>query len=110
VTGLERLVGVTDPANQVTTYGYDSRGNLITRLLPNPGEGNPPEFLKGEGVASMVFYPLALHQQHAFPGSAKQHLPQAQSAAHEVLCLPIYPNLDLSVVEEVAGIIEAQGA
>jgi len=51
------------------------------------------EFLKGEGVASMVFYPLALHQQHAFPATHGLRLPQAQAAAQEVLCLPIFAEM-----------------
>ena len=32
-----------------TSAGVPELLDVITRLLPNPGEGNPPEFLKGEG-------------------------------------------------------------
>jgi elongation factor G len=33
-----------------TGAGVPELLEVITRLLPNPGEGNPPEFLKGEGA------------------------------------------------------------
>jgi dTDP-4-amino-4,6-dideoxygalactose transaminase len=51
------------------------------------------EFLKAAGVASSIFYPLALHQQRAFPATHGQRLPQAQAAAQEVLCLPIFAEM-----------------
>ena len=40
--------------------------DVIVRLLPNPAEGNPPEFLKGEGAAAQ---PL-----HAEPDASKHVL------------------------------------
>ena len=34
-----------------TGAGVDELIEMITRLMPNPSEGNPPPFLKGEGAA-----------------------------------------------------------
>jgi dTDP-4-amino-4,6-dideoxygalactose transaminase len=51
--------------------------------------------LAERGVASTVYYPLALHQQPMFKqlGYAAGSFPIAEQAAAEVLSLPIYPEL-----------------
>jgi dTDP-4-amino-4,6-dideoxygalactose transaminase len=51
------------------------------------------EHLKAQDVATMVFYPLALHQQKAYASLKTGALPHAQSAASEVLCLPIFAEM-----------------
>ncbi len=50
-------------------------------------------YLKENGIASMVYYPVPLHQMNAFSGRMKIHgeLPEAEKAAREVLSLPIGP-------------------
>ena len=59
--------------------------------------------LKARGVGSAVYYPLPLHLQPCFaylgyqPGSC----PVAEQAAHEVLSLPVYPELTESQRDEV---------
>lgn len=67
--------------------------------------------LKDNGIhPRRYFYPLisefpmyrGLHSAH------KDLLPVATSAALQVLCLPIYPDLEMSVVEEIANFIAAQ--
>jgi dTDP-4-amino-4,6-dideoxy-D-glucose transaminase len=56
------------------------------------------------------FYPLISDypMYRGLLSARKENLPVATSAAHQVLCLPIYPALDLSVVDEVAAFISAQ--
>jgi dTDP-4-amino-4,6-dideoxygalactose transaminase len=51
--------------------------------------------LVAEGVDTRVFYPLPLHLQpcFAFLEGKPGDLPNAESAAQDVLCLPIYPTL-----------------
>ena len=59
--------------------------------------------LKAHGVGSAVYYPLPLHLQPCFsylgyrPGSC----PVAEQAAHEVLSLPVYPELTAAQRDEV---------
>jgi len=53
------------------------------------------QYLKGKGIATMIYYPVPLHQQklYAYLGYQEGDLPQSEKAAKEVLSLPIYPEL-----------------
>jgi dTDP-4-amino-4,6-dideoxygalactose transaminase len=64
------------------------------------------EFLRGQGVGSAVHYPSALHQQKAMAEMlpVPPSLPRAEQAGKEVLCLPMFPELEES---EVARACEA---
>lgn len=69
------------------------------------------ERLKFEGVhARRYFYPLIsefpMYRGH--PSSDPANLPVATRCAQQVLCLPIYPDLDEAVVETVTQFIAAQ--
>ena len=44
------------------------------------------------------------------PSAHKENLPVATVAAEQILCLPIYPDLDMSAVDAVTGLIAAQKA
>lgn len=66
-------------------------------------------YLKEKGIGSSIYYPLPLHLQPCFsylgykPGSC----PEAERAAHEVLSLPIYPELTQSQLDEVIDHVRA---
>lgn len=59
--------------------------------------------LKAAGVPSVVYYPTPMHLQTAFAdlGYRKGDLPESESAAAEVLSLPMYPYLPESDQEAV---------
>jgi dTDP-4-amino-4,6-dideoxygalactose transaminase len=62
--------------------------------------------LEERGIATRVFYPLPLHRQPCFAGLAHATpLPEADAAAAEVLCLPIYPSLTDDLVVRVTEAI-----
>jgi dTDP-4-amino-4,6-dideoxygalactose transaminase len=67
------------------------------------------DFLRGKGVESEVYYPLALHQQPALRslGYHAGDFPESERAAAEVLALPIFPQLTFQEQEiVVAGIAD----
>lgn len=66
------------------------------------------EALAREGVATGVYYPIALHQQPAYASANRGlALPQSEAAAREVLSLPIHPQLDERSAERVCQAVRA---
>lgn len=67
-------------------------------------------FLKQQGIASAVHYPSPLHRQPALAGLVEVRdgdLPVATSAAREVLCLPVFPELTNAEVEAVSAAVRS---
>jgi dTDP-4-amino-4,6-dideoxygalactose transaminase len=58
------------------------------------------------------FYPLISEfpMYRGLPSAQLDNLPVALATSRQVLCLPIYPTLDLSLVEEVSRLIANPGA
>jgi dTDP-4-amino-4,6-dideoxygalactose transaminase len=64
--------------------------------------------LKDVGIHSRrYFYPLIsdFPMYRDLPSAVKENLPVATAAAQQVLCLPIYPGLEMSVVDEITNLI-----
>lgn len=61
------------------------------------------KFLNEQGVSTMVYYPLPLHQQPVFEnlGYKEGDLPEAEKAAKEALSLPMFPELKTEQQEYV---------
>ena len=67
--------------------------------------------LKDSGIhPRRYFYPLIsdFPMYRGLPSASREHLPVATVAAQQVLCLPIYPDLNVAVVDEVVCLIAAQ--
>jgi dTDP-4-amino-4,6-dideoxygalactose transaminase len=64
-------------------------------------------FLRVQGIGTSIHYPSPLHQQPAFRDlvAQEQSLPNAEKAARELLCLPMYAELREEEVDEVVGAI-----
>lgn len=63
--------------------------------------------LKDNGISSVVYYPVPLHIQEAFNylGYKQGALPESESAADEVMSIPIYPELEPQKAEFIAGVV-----
>ena len=65
------------------------------------------EFLALREIASEIFYPIPLHKQKALQslGYKDGDFPEAERAAHEVLALPIFPELREDEQEAVVAAV-----
>ena len=67
--------------------------------------------LKDNGIhPRRYFYPLISEfpMYRGLPSAHRDNLPIATTSAQQVLCLPIYPDLDMSVVDQITDFIAAQ--
>ncbi len=73
--------------------------------IRHPERDRLQNWLKEQGIASMVYYPIPLHQMKLFTGKARlgTGLVHAERAAAEVLSLPIEP---LLTPDEIAYVTE----
>ena len=63
--------------------------------------------MQQRGVGTMIYYPLPLHLQGLYRdlGMAEGSLPHAEAAGHEVLSLPMFPELSVAQQEEIVAAI-----
>jgi dTDP-4-amino-4,6-dideoxygalactose transaminase len=75
--------------------------------IRSPQRDEIKDRLSEAGIASTVYYPVALHLQEAleFLGYKKGDFKNAEQAADEVLSLPMYPELEGSEIGQIAEIV-----
>jgi dTDP-4-amino-4,6-dideoxygalactose transaminase len=63
-------------------------------------------FLSGHGVGTLIHYPMPVHLQPAYRGRVRHGvLARTEEIAHEIVSLPMYPELGLNRVNTVAELI-----
>ncbi len=65
--------------------------------------------LNEAGIQTGIHYPVPVHMQPAYSdlGYIRGAFPHSEEAARQVLSLPLYPELPLQLVEEVAAAVKA---
>ena len=110
----ERLKGVKgirclgDAGEKIANYAYFTI--LVEADYPISRDDLYQKF-KDNGIhPRRYFYPLIseLPMYHGLPSAYRENLLVATVAAQQVLCLPIYPDLEMSVVDEITRFIAAQ--
>jgi dTDP-4-amino-4,6-dideoxygalactose transaminase len=67
------------------------------------------EHLNRNNVGNSVYYPVPLHMQDCFRelGYSEGSFPVAENACREVLSLPVYPELEPDMIEQVVAAIRS---
>jgi len=96
----------------VLTLPGDTPGHIYNQFVIRvPDRDRVREDLQRRGIGTEVYYPVPLHQQECFTGLGFQtgDFPHSETAAREVLALPIYPELtdeqQVYVVEILAEVM-----
>lgn len=106
LTGLPEVDLPVAPAH--TTHAY----HQYTIRIRGGRRDQVQSALRDAGIATMVYYPVPIHRLpfYSRPGA---RLPHADTAAAEVLSLPLWPEIELGVQEQVVstlrGAISAHG-
>ena len=97
------LKGVTIP---FVPDGYTHVYHQYTIRVPNGRRDALREYLKENDIGSEIYYPLPIHQQGFYKELlGEKTYPQAESAAAEVLSIPVHPSLTRADLEKVASAI-----
>ena len=63
------------------------------------------DYLKDHGVQTLIHYPIPIHRTRAFAEFRKHDCPIAEEYAERILSLPMYPELETSQLEYIAGLL-----
>jgi dTDP-4-amino-4,6-dideoxygalactose transaminase len=93
--GLPLVLPFENKFNRDVYYVYVVRSREREKLQ---------EFLKNEGVGTIIHYPIPIHLQEAFRflGYKKGDFPETEKAAGEILSLPFWPEITLAEQKYVA--------
>jgi dTDP-4-amino-4,6-dideoxygalactose transaminase len=98
-SALEGAAGIETP--YVSAENYHVYNQYTIR---SPDRDRLRDHLDRQGVGSGIYYPVPLHLQECFAdlGYGPGDFPEAEAAVHEVLSLPVYPELTPAQRETVA--------
>jgi Predicted pyridoxal phosphate-dependent enzyme apparently involved in regulation of cell wall biogenesis len=106
--GVNGIRCLNDAGEKVANYAYFPI--LLEADYPISRDDLYQKF-KNNGIhPRRYFYPLIseFSMYRGLPSAHRENLSVATAAARQVLCLPIYPDLDMSVVDEITRFIAAQ--
>ncbi|NUM53168.1 MAG: DegT/DnrJ/EryC1/StrS family aminotransferase [Candidatus Hydrogenedentes bacterium] len=84
-----------------------ARSNYHLFVVRTPHRDALRVHLQSKGIGTQIHYPTPLHLQPAYAhlGYERGAFPVSESACNEVLSLPMYPELELKAVADVAAAI-----
>jgi dTDP-4-amino-4,6-dideoxygalactose transaminase len=109
--GLADVKGIhclTDAGEQVANYSYFP---ILVQADYPLNRDDLYQKLKDNGIhARRYFYPLIsdFSMYRGLASSAPANLPVAKKIAEQVICLPIYPDLDILLVDQITHFITTQ--
>lgn len=103
-----RLNGVVE--TPAVPAGFMSSWAQYTVKLKNETERDGlQEYLKGQGIPSMIYYPRPIHRQTAYRhlGLSESGCPVAGDLCGVVLSLPMHPYISTEEIDEVCNAVKA---
>ncbi|HOO55695.1 MAG TPA: DegT/DnrJ/EryC1/StrS family aminotransferase [bacterium] len=100
--------GKRDEKTVVLPSSFESMTHTYnTYEIRLPDRDNAQKALADKGIGSMIYYPLALHEQKAFAylNMKKGALPVTETICEDILALPQFPELTDQMIEYVADSI-----
>lgn len=108
LTNVKGIRCLISPGDKKVNYSYFPI--MVEDAYPLSRDGLYHK-LKSDGInARRYFYPLIsdFPMYRHLASARRENLPVATAAAQQILCLPIYPGLEMSVISEISRIIAAQ--
>ena len=108
LNGVKGIHCLNDAGEKVANYAYFT---ILVQADYPIRRDDLYEKLKDIGIhARRYFYPLISEfpMYQSLPSAHKDNLPVATAAAQQVLCLPIYPELEIRVVDQITRFIASQ--
>jgi dTDP-4-amino-4,6-dideoxygalactose transaminase len=100
------LLGDTPLQLPTVTAGNESAWHLYT--VRHPRRDELKKHLDANGIGNAVHYPMPLHLQKVYAplGHKPGDFPVAEKASHEVLSLPMFPELTDAQIQRVAAVVK----
>ena len=64
------------------------------------------KYLLENGIPSMIYYPIPLHQQKAYSSYSKIPLPISENVSKHIISLPIHPEMEIDQLEFICDKIQ----
>lgn len=99
-------------AVQTPSVAPDAEHVFHLYVIRSPHRDELQQSLAGDGIATLIHYPIPVHLQPAYEhlGYPEGSLPGTESAAKEILSLPLYVGMSDAVVDLVASSVEKAAA
>ena len=98
------------PASAVVTPAHTRGGRHVWNqyVIRTQRRDELRQYLAAAGIGTEIYYPIPLHLQQCFAylGYRRGELPESERAAHEVLALPVFPELSAAQIDYVTATIE----